>query len=676
MSVRLPVYTHISVTGYQMYPGTPDEPGIVHEFVPGLHLVAGVNGLGKSTLLLILYHSLAGPAAIRNDDLGVPMPDIVARRDVDRFRKRVADAGREALATVGFKIGALSFEVTRSLHDLSLQSWKINGADQVLDSTTYMETLSEAMNVGSFADVLTILNLIVFMFEDRELLMWAPMVQRNALRALFMTPAEANELAERAQVVATANSAYRNLLYIANRDRKQLDTAKEQLAAADALSAEYHTLQRGIAALNERHSELRERREDIEQLWTEARSTTEAAKFNYDDIVREMEALKLARVAREFPSSNQSSQYVLARLIGDKECLACGADDGPLIEKWIAAVADGSCVLCGTVEENQETVIPPVLVDTARLSKLDERLHKARQSLDAAIADEATQERARSDLQAELDRIVQERSPLEKRARQIAGFVPPSPPEVAALEERVKTQFDILAQMKLDQSDAERAFSEIFGQFKSSVEKRADAIRQRFSEKIAEFLVEKAEITLAVRRGPIGESGQSYDWPTFNLSMTSGTFGAPAPRLSRKDVSMSQGEFIDLAFRLALVGVAAEDGPATMIFDAPEASLDALFMRRAGAFLARFTEANLENRLIVTSNLTNAAMIPALFGAYEPEEGDPTPHTIPRGDRRKRVIDLLELAAPTSAVELVGNRYKNLLDQAIFPPEGQAVAGL
>ena len=139
---------------------------------------------------------------------------------------------------------------------------------------------------------------------------------------------------------------------------------------------------------------------------------------------------------------------------------------------------------------------------------------------------------------------------------------------------------------------------------------------------------------------------------------------------------MSQGEFIDLAFRLALVEVAAGDGPATLIFDAPEASLDALFMRRAGAFLARFAEHHVDNRLIVTSNLTNADMIPALFGAYEAEAGDPNPLTIPREERWSRVVDLLKIAAPTSAVQMIGDRYDDLLNSALFPPRGEEEPGL
>lgn len=676
MVVHFPIYTYIGVDGFQMYPGTGQEPGIHHELKPGLHLIAGVNGLGKSTFLFLLYNGLVGPAAVRNDDFGVPQPEIAARRDAERFRRRVADGARNARSEVHFTIGQDRYEVTRSLHDLSLTSWKLNGAEQILNDGTYMNTVVGSMNVGSFADVVIILNLIVFMFESRGLLMWSPLAQRNALRALFMTPAEANLLAERAQAVATANSAYRNLLYIVNRDRKQLAKDKAALAAADAHSVEYHTLQKAITAHNESYETLVERQRSLDDARTESRATYETAKFNYDDILREIEALKLARVASAFPKSEESSRYVIARLIGDCECLACGAEGGPLIEKWSASVAGGHCLVCGSGQEAQEAVVPPVAVDAARLAKADARLSSARQALDTA-ADDARKKGERYDrVQGDIDTLVRTRAELEKRVRQIAGSLPPSPPAVQALEGRINKQAETLEELRKDQVKAEYDFSQVFDRFRTSIEQKADIIRERFGRKISEFLVERAEISLSHSRGPIGESGQAYDWPTFQLSMTSGTFDAPAPRRTRSEVSMSQGEFIDLAFRLALVEAAAESGPASMIFDAPEASLDALFMRRAGAFLAQFTRDNPENRLIVTSNLTNADMIPALFGAYEPQEGDPEPQTIPRPERRARVVDLLELAAPTSAVTLVGDRYKNLLDRALFPPKGHTEPGL
>jgi hypothetical protein len=251
-----------------------------------------------------------------------------------------------------------------------------------------------------------------------------------------MTPTDANLFAERAQAVATANSAYRNLLYIVNRDRKRLARDKAALSAADALSAEYHTLQKAIAAYDENYVALIERRRILDDARLESRSTLETAKFNYDDILREIEALKLARVASAFPKSEESSRYVITRLIGDQECLACGAEGGPLIDKWSSTVAEGDCLVCGASQHDQEKVVPPVAVDSARLAKAEARLTKARQAWETA-ASEAQAHSDRFDrIQGEIDELVRRRAEVEGRVRQISGTLPPSPPAVQALEDQ------------------------------------------------------------------------------------------------------------------------------------------------------------------------------------------------------------------------------------------------
>ena len=625
MTVHFPVYRHIQVEDYQLYPGKEGVGGISHSLTHGLHLVAGVNGLGKSTLLLMLYHGIVGPAAIRNDDFGVPQPETIRQRLVDRFRRRVADGARTAILTLHFSIGSHEFEITRSLHDLSIQRWTLNDVLQETDENDYTTLLTRAMNLGSFSDVLVILNLVVFMFEQRSLLMWTPDAQRNVLRALFMSPSAANTLAERTQEVSRANSAYRNLRYIANRDTKRLAKARALLASADGLSAEFHTIQEAVSAQSEILEVLYERRLESDDDRTEARATLERAKLTYDDLLRELEALKLARVANAFPSTTDAARYLVARMLGDKECLACGTAGGPLVEKWIQTVEDGSCLVCGSPTHAQESVVPPSALDAARIRRTEQRHSSARQALDSATKEYENEIRQFDELQLEIDTVTRAKHSNEQRIHQITGTMPPSPPELRALEEHVANQSRTLDDLQNRQRHAEHEFSEIFGDFQKSIASRADHIRETFATRIREFLLEHAEIALSTTFSPIGESGRRYEWPSFELSMTSGTFDNPSRRRTQAEVSMSQGEFIDLAFRLSLVEVAAENGPATLVFDAPEASLDALFMRRAGAFLARFTQIHEENRLIVTSNLTNADMIPALFGAFEQEEGDPVP---------------------------------------------------
>ncbi|WP_133244881.1 hypothetical protein [Caulobacter radicis] len=669
VGVRFPVYRSIDVQGYALYPGTETQPGLRHTFTSGLHLVAGVNGLGKTTFLLMLYHGLIGGAAIRNDDYSVYQPDLI-NRDGDRFRSRVADGAKNARLKIDFNIGTDLFTVERDLSNLSILDWSLNGATQVADEENYRDSVKFAMNVGSFQDVIIILNYIVFMFEDQGRLMWSQQAQRNVFKSLFLTPKASQDLAESAQAISATNSAYRNLLYIVNKDRRSLVKAKRDLANADATSAEYGALAQAINGDTERLETLVGRRIAADDDRIDARAALERARFTHDEALREVEALKVARIASAFPDASNAGHYMLARLLGDKSCLSCGGENGPLIDQWVAAVEEGCCVVCGCVPGGHDEIVPRSTLEKARLAKADERLAVARSSLDAARERLEVTMSSFGEIDAGIAELRARIKASQVRLDDLSGSLPPPPPEIKALEDRVRTQEITLEQLQTDQRRAELDFSDVFEQFRVAIEVQANSIREKFGNRISEFLVEAAEITLETHRAPLGESGQSYPWPVFRLSMTSGTFENPSARRSVKEVSMSQGEFIDLAFRLALAEASTKESPVALIFDAPEASLDALFMRRAGAFLAKFTEENSENRLVVTSNLTNADMIPALFGAYIPEEGDPSPVIIPREERSARVIDLLTIAAPTRAVHLVGDRYRGLLDRALFPPYG------
>ena len=205
-------------------------------------------------------------------------------------------------------------------------------------------------------------------------------------------------------------------------------------------------------------------------------------------------------------------------------------------------------------------------------------MRNGREALETAKSDFEMRQSHCVEVQGQIDHLLLDRSSNEQRVQQIAGSLPPSPPELQALEERVATQDQTLSDLKIEQTEAEENFSEVFSEFQHAITAAADDIRDMFAARISEFLLERAEISFSTTRAAIGESGRRYEWPSFLLSMTSGTFDNPSPRRSRSEVSMSQGEFIDLAFRLALVEVAAGSGPATLVFDAPEASLDALFM--------------------------------------------------------------------------------------------------
>jgi hypothetical protein len=188
-------------------------------------------------------------------------------------------------------------------------------------------------------------------------------------------------------------------------------------------------------------------------------------------------------------------------------------------------------------------------------------------------------------------------------------------------------------------------------------------VRSHFQAYVRQFLAETCELNLRNRRRPIGESGQAHDFPGFDVLMTSGVFrDQPRPRESREDISESQKEFIDLACRMALIRTAAgPDTGAMLVLETPEASLDSLFVYRAGDLLRRFADGGGPNGnvLIASSNLNDANMIPSLLGIdADQNRASEVPN---------RVINLLTLAAPNAALLTQGDAYRRQYHKATTP---------
>ena len=100
--------------------------------------------------------------------------------------------------------------------------------------------------------------------------------------------------------------------------------------------------------------------------------------------------------------------------------------------------------------------------------------------------------------------------------------------------------------------------------------------------------------------------------------------------------------------------VASEGGSATLIVDAPEASLDFLFAERAGQQLANFSRAREENRVIITSYMPSDHLLLSFFNGVRGVD-----------ERRRRIVNLLEDAAPNAAIRADRSRYSEFVEGII-----------
>ena len=172
-----------------------------------------------------------------------------------------------------------------------------------------------------------------------------------------------------------------------------------------------------------------------------------------------------------------------------------------------------------------------------------------------------------------------------------------------------------------------------------------------------QLIAEDADLVRIVAKARLMQGKEGFDVPAFRPRMTAANRPDKPQRNSPDDVSESQRELIDLAFRFGLIESATNSADCSLIMETPEASLDELAMQRVGLGLHVFAIRS-ENRLIVTSNLTNAGMITYMFGG-------PTKSPKVVEDRRACVLDLLDVAAPNHAVEQDRPRYKAILKKAL-----------
>jgi hypothetical protein len=258
------------------------------------------------------------------------------------------------------------------------------------------------------------------------------------------------------------------------------------------------------------------------------------------------------------------------------------------------------------------------------------------------------------------------------RLAALGARLPASSTAISELETSTKVNQENLSALLKDRTERILRYRRMMDDASQRIGTACAEVKTHFQAYVRHFLAETCELNFRRRTRPVGESGQTVDFPGFDVLMTSGVFpDQPRPRETKDDISQSQKEFIDLAFRMALIRTAAPaDQGAMLILETPEASLDSLVIYRAGDLLRQFAAGGgeLGNVLIASSNLNEANMIPALLGI------DREPHA-PREEIARRMINLLDIAAPNAAMALQGDAYRRLYLTAVTPNPARVPTG-
>ena len=671
--VQLPVLTELRVENYELFPGRPPGSGIAWPFQQGVTVIAGINGLGKTTLLLMILRSFTGPYDLTGEgasqSLSVVLPEGPVRLRAPHLRafaRRVSDGAAKAKVALSANVGKNVITIKRRLDNLALEGLTIDDRPVEASGTAdqreavFQSTLTELIGLGSFVDVLLVLHHVILFYENRPGALWDTNAQRHLLRALCLGQDDAKRVVDLERQLQSADSRARNVHARIATTERRLDEALRKEAGAKGVVAELSAEQKLLDAELADAARLEGALQQLDEERKRARLAYERAKIEREEADGAVERLKYTALLKYFPRMDETHRLVLSRIMADGRCMVCSAPAQEKQTELERQIAQGCCPICGAAPGIQDNLVAHYEFDHARLVRERERAGRAKREEAAQSAELEKITGSHKETLSEWERVQESIQVRTDRNRQLRAQLPHtvSSREYQNELKSLRSDHDRWQASRASHLQQLRA---LFAERRDAITSKSNELIEAFSDLVQVLLVEEVRLVQVdvqprYLEAP-GRTGERVEVPAYAAEMTAAARPALTRREDPGEVSESQRELIDLAFRLALLAVFG--GSSTFAMETPEASLDGISMERVGRALAQFASRD-GNRLVVTNNLTNASIVTAMFEETEPEAGLAT--------RQRRVLNLLEVAAPNRALVQDRVRYEGLLAEAVAGP--------
>lgn len=661
--INFPIYESISISGYALYMREEKSPPLAKDLGPGVWVILGVNGLGKSTLLLIMKSILLGRARVAAAGFkGSNQPTLV-NSDASIFSSRVPDGAPEATATATIAFGKSKITISRRLKDLKLVTFFTakKPSDVSDDETSLRTAICKAMGIDDFENVVRAVERCVFSLENKAELIWDVAAQYELFRATLVNSETSRNLREAEGKIISADSASRNLSAALQGilKRREREVSKQQSAP---------NVKGKIVAIN---AELDEKQKSV----FEAQNELEALEIELDDLqasflrsersVEELasayEKMKYDGLRHSLSVLNQNEQYTILKLISERICPSCGNPAEESAKQLLERQQTGKCIICGSVHKSEKHVIrlSASLMEKAEASYAS--LSEERTSLQKIERGLLEKRRAVEIAQEKISKLGDEIGSLQKQRSLLSKQLPESDFALAQNESSqlafMRAEID---KFRKERDAAENILDRTLETLREAVQSKRKSLETRFAYHAQTFFDDQVKLIFAPRTTKVGLYGKPIEFPAFEVDMKGVATKGEFARREGDQVSLSQNYYLDLAFKMAFMDTLGSCG-GTLIVDGPETSVDVVFAGLAGELLASFAVAtsNKQNQVITASNIIDGKFLPNIFKGYRTDT-----------TRRARTINLLDIAAPTPALETKRKEYKAAVDKLFAGKSG------
>ena len=615
-TIYLPELQRINIRNYTLYPNGLD---YTYDFVKGVNLILGGNGMGKTTFVNIIRFGLIGLYKKAKDLTRTYKDRAIVKRLLypqDYFSARQDDAVEkigEATVTLVFCINYANYRVVRSLDSGKLLSVSINDKDlsgniyseeayEVLEDKEKTETLLYAYEQSiknysnlTFDDLIFFVNEILFFGENHSTVLWnegidgRTDVQNELFNKYFNEP----KLDEERQEMQRQARYYDSLSRHRSEDMRVLNKLVEKMNDTSAVNSDSSPtvgiveIKGQIDSLNEKLISIRDRQSELKNDISLLQGEINHSSLQASRVDEEKKRLEREMNASMWETLHPQYDVFVKNIQMNHLCPMCSHEAELLVEK----VNDSSshCFVCGNEIH--------LSADAELVSKYREvsLLHK---NIYQSIANKQRKIKAIEDVQLQLDKDFREkdlqRRTLQQQLRELEyqRSSRPEPDKLQALDD----ERNRLASEKEEFQNRSAVCAAKVQELTSKIETEILSNVARFSAIFANYAMNFLGVPC------------SLEYTCYDKSQIKRFYPVIDGRVRKQEESLSESQrfFIDHSFRMSILTFFYQS-PAFYIVETPDSSLDLSYEQNAAGVFKRFL--NNPNIVIVTSNLNNSSFI-------------------------------------------------------------------
>ena len=615
--IYLPELLSINIKNYTLYPNGLD---YTYDFVKGINLILGGNGMGKTTFVNIIKFCLIGLYRKGKDLTRTYKERAIVRRlwyQSDYFAARQDDTiivSDEAKVIILFRIQDAHFEVTRSLKSGCLLEVIINGSpidgkilpedryERIEDEDLqkhylqgkYEDEIARYSNL-TFDDLIFFVNEILFFGENHNTVLWndgidgRTDVQNELFNKYFNEP----ELDKERQEMQRQARYYDSLSRHKSEDMRVITSLLKKLNANNSTQTQDVSPTVDIIALKGQIEKITSEMTAIHdsQMSMDNEIAILQGEINRDSLQASMLDDEKKQIEKEMNASLWETMHPLYDVFVkniqlNQICPICSQEADNLVEEVNASST--RCFVCGNELH---------LIKNEELSTKYKEVTLKHKNLYQSIANKQRRVKAIEESQGALDKDFREkdlrRRILQQQLRE-QEFSRASAVETDKLQ-ALDDEYNKYAREKEEYQRQSEVFAAKAQILTDKIEDEILSNVARFSSIFASYAEKFLGVSCSLEYN-------SYDGrPKRFYPVIDGRV-----RKQEESLSESQRFFIDHSFRMSILTFFYQT-PSFYIVETPDSSLDLSYERNAAEVFLQFLKK--PNIVIVTSNLNNSSFI-------------------------------------------------------------------